>query len=123
MGGAARRHAIDLSPDFDLVHNQLDWLPSPSPDSGGADGHDDPRILGGRHPARLSARWVGLRVDLGFRPLPLLDYAATVHHGIDMTEFASSAAAGDDLVVFGRIHPDKGSRMPSRSRAGRTGAS
>ena len=39
---------------------------------------------------------------------PLLEYTATVHHGIDMSEFAPTDRAGDDLVVFGRIHPDKG---------------
>jgi glycosyltransferase involved in cell wall biosynthesis len=32
---------------------------------------------------------------------------ATVYHGID-TEALPYAAGGDDLVAFGRIHPDKG---------------
>jgi glycosyltransferase involved in cell wall biosynthesis len=31
-----------------------------------------------------------------------------VHHGIDLTCFAFSATGGEDLVVLGRIHPDKG---------------
>ena len=37
-----------------------------------------------------------------------LDYAATIHHGIDLAMFPYRAARGDYLVSFGRIHPDKG---------------
>ena len=36
-----------------------------------------------------------------------LDYAATIHHGIDAAEF-DLGAGGGYLVFFGRIHPDKG---------------
>ncbi len=39
---------------------------------------------------------------------PELDYVATIHHGIDLTALPLHAGAGDGLVVFGRIHPDKG---------------
>ena len=39
---------------------------------------------------------------------PELDYLATVHHGIDLGEFEPTTRAGDDLVILGRIHPDKG---------------
>jgi glycosyltransferase involved in cell wall biosynthesis len=31
-----------------------------------------------------------------------------VHHGIDLGEFEPTTQAGDDLVILGRIHPDKG---------------
>ena len=37
-----------------------------------------------------------------------LDYAATIHHGIDVGEFELGAGDGGYLVFFGRIHPDKG---------------
>ena len=37
-----------------------------------------------------------------------LDYLATVHHGIDLTALPFSVAGGEDLVILGRIHPDKG---------------
>jgi glycosyltransferase involved in cell wall biosynthesis len=37
-----------------------------------------------------------------------LDYAATIHHGIDLGEFELTPARGDYLLFFGRIHPDKG---------------
>jgi glycosyltransferase involved in cell wall biosynthesis len=39
---------------------------------------------------------------------PGLDYVATVHHGVDTTTLPFSARAGEGLVCFGRIHPDKG---------------
>src|SRR5207237_1757316 len=37
-----------------------------------------------------------------------LDYAATIHHGIDMSAFELEREPGDYLLFFGRIHPDKG---------------
>jgi glycosyltransferase involved in cell wall biosynthesis len=39
---------------------------------------------------------------------PTLDYAATVYHGIPMSEFSLRSTADDYLLFFGRIHPDKG---------------
>lgn len=39
---------------------------------------------------------------------PRLTYAATIHHGIDVESFAVDPHPGDDLLFFGRIHPDKG---------------
>jgi len=40
--------------------------------------------------------------------LPQLDYAATVHHGIDVDAFEFGDAPGDYVTFLGRIHPDKG---------------
>ncbi len=37
-----------------------------------------------------------------------LDYAATIHHGIDMSAFDLVRESGGYLLFFGRIHPDKG---------------
>jgi glycosyltransferase involved in cell wall biosynthesis len=37
-----------------------------------------------------------------------LDYVATIHHGIDLSEFDLERESGDYLLFFGRIHPDKG---------------
>jgi glycosyltransferase involved in cell wall biosynthesis len=37
-----------------------------------------------------------------------LEYAATIHHGIDIAEFGLGAGDGGYLLFFGRIHPDKG---------------
>jgi glycosyltransferase involved in cell wall biosynthesis len=37
-----------------------------------------------------------------------LNYAATIHHGIDMRAFEVGDGSGGYLLFFGRIHPDKG---------------
>jgi glycosyltransferase involved in cell wall biosynthesis len=52
---------------------------------------------------------------------PELDYCATVYHGIDLSRFAFSARGGEDLVILGRIHPDKGTAeaITIANRAGR----
>jgi glycosyltransferase involved in cell wall biosynthesis len=52
---------------------------------------------------------------------PELGYVATIHHGIDLEALPLSLAAGDALVVFGRIHPDKGTAaaIDIARRAGR----
>src|SRR5690606_21809691 len=39
---------------------------------------------------------------------PDLTYAATIHHGIRLNEFPLDPVGGEDLLFFGRIHPDKG---------------
>jgi glycosyltransferase involved in cell wall biosynthesis len=52
---------------------------------------------------------------------PALDYVATVHHGVDVSELPFSPAGGEALVCFGRIHPDKGTAeaIAIARRAGR----
>ena len=102
-------HAMELSAGFDLVHNQLDWLPLAfgaqweAPMVTTIHGFSGEVIL----PAyeRSSSAFVSISDS---DRSPALRYAATVHHGIDLVEFDSVTTAGDDLVVFGRIHPDKG---------------
>jgi glycosyltransferase involved in cell wall biosynthesis len=39
---------------------------------------------------------------------PDLRYAATIHHGIPLEDFPFDPHGGEDLLFFGRIHPDKG---------------
>lgn len=119
-------HAMDLSSGFDLVHNQLDWLPLAFDAQWGAPlvttihGFSGDAIL----PAYERASSTFVSISDADRS-PALTYAATVHHGIDMTEFdvsdAEAATARDDLVVFGRIHPDKGiaDAIDIAARAGR----
>jgi glycosyltransferase involved in cell wall biosynthesis len=40
--------------------------------------------------------------------VPELEYAATIYHGIDLNTVAFSPSGGEDLLILGRIHPDKG---------------
>ena len=102
-------HAFARSKEFDLVHNHLDWLPLALSAHCRArlvttiHGFSDPRIL----PAYVAADSAYVSISDADR-VPELDYCATVHHGIDLSRFAFSATPGEDLVILGRIHPDKG---------------
>ncbi|CAN5309356.1 glycosyltransferase family 4 protein [soil metagenome] len=103
-------HVLELSTEFDIVHNQLDWLPLAFSGSWGAPmvttihGFSGPAIL----PAYRAAATTAFVSISDADRAPDLDYVATVHHGIDIAEFEFRATGGDDLVIFGRIHPDKG---------------
>jgi glycosyltransferase involved in cell wall biosynthesis len=109
--------------DFDLVHNHLDWLPlafaahCKAPLVTTIHGFSGRNIL----PAYVNARNSSY-VSISFADrAPELDYVATVHHGIDLDALPFSASGGADLVVFGRIHPDKGTAQAIEiaRRAGR----
>ena len=101
-------HALGRSAEFDLVHNQLDWLPlafdrfSRAPLVTTIHGFSGAGIL----PAYRRSRSAFVSISDADRS-PDLEYLATVYHGIDFAELPL-AGGGDDLVAFGRIHPDKG---------------
>jgi glycosyltransferase involved in cell wall biosynthesis len=102
-------HALSRSAEFDLIHNHLDWLPlafsglAEAPMVTTIHGFSSPRIL----PAYLRSQSAFVSISDADRA-PGLEYVATVHHGVDTTALPFSATAGDALVCFGRIHPDKG---------------
>jgi len=52
---------------------------------------------------------------------PALRYAATIHHGIRLEDFPYDPHGSEDLLFFGRIHPDKGAAeaIAAARRAGR----
>ena len=115
-------HAFGRSGEFDLVHSHLDWLPLAfsrychAPLLTTIHGFSDRRIL----PAYAAAASSYVAISHADR-VPELDYVATVHHGIDLDALPFSPAGGDDLVVLGRIHPDKGTgdAIEIARRAGR----
>jgi glycosyltransferase involved in cell wall biosynthesis len=102
-------HALSRSGEFDLIHNNLDWLPlafsslSEAPMVTTIHGFSSPRIL----PAYRHAQSAFVSISDSDRS-PELDYVATVHHGVDPAPLPFSKRGGEDLVCFGRIHPDKG---------------
>ena len=102
-------HVLARSAGFDLVHNHLDWLPLAfaahcrAPLLTTIHGFSDRAIL----PAYVSAGSAYVSISDADR-VPELDYVATVHHGIDLDALPFSASGGEDLVILGRIHPDKG---------------
>ncbi|HYJ09170.1 MAG TPA: glycosyltransferase family 4 protein [Polyangiaceae bacterium] len=103
-------YALERSGEFDLVHNHLDWLPLAFA------GHCRAPLLTTIHgfsgsgilPAYASAKTAHFVSISNADRAPQLRYAATIHHGIDLEALPFSPVAGEALVVFGRIHPDKG---------------
>src|SRR5258708_9703656 len=102
-------HALARSGDFELVHNHLDWLPlafgehARAPMVTTIHGVSGAGIL----PAYTRSRSALVAISDSDRYVGL-DYAATIHHGIDLTMLPYRASPCDQLVSFGRIHPDKG---------------
>jgi glycosyltransferase involved in cell wall biosynthesis len=104
-------HCFERAGEFDLIHNQADFMPLifselvETPIVTTIHGFSSPEIL----PVfqRYTARSAYVAISDADRD-PSLQYAATIHHGIPIDEFAFDSAGSDDLLFFGRIHPDKG---------------
>jgi glycosyltransferase involved in cell wall biosynthesis len=115
-------HALERSGEFDLVHNQLDWLPLAfsaqwrAPMVTTIHGFSGPAIL----PAYVASTSAFVSISDSDRS-PDLDYVATIYHGIDGRELPFVPGPDDYLVSFGRIHPDKGTSaaIEIARRAGR----
>jgi glycosyltransferase involved in cell wall biosynthesis len=104
-------YALGRSGDFDLVHNHLDWLPLAFSEHCAAPMLTTIHGFSGRDilPAYRRARSSYVSISDSDR-CPDLDYVGTVYHGVDLDGLPFDPAGGDDLIVFGRIHPDKGTR-------------
>jgi glycosyltransferase involved in cell wall biosynthesis len=116
--------AFERAQDFDLIHNNFDFLPLTysglveTPVVTTIHGFSSPRIL----PVYRRYNELGYYVSISNADRdPSLEYVATVYHGIDIENFTFRPKGGDELVFFGRIHPDKGTReaIEIARRAGR----
>ncbi|WP_221330461.1 glycosyltransferase family 4 protein [Actinoplanes sp. L3-i22] len=115
-------NVLARSGEFDLIHNHLDWLPlafsahCAAPMLTTIHGFSGANIL----PAYRRANSHFVSISDSDRS-PDLDYLATVHHGVDVAGLPFQADGGDDLILFGRIHPDKGTDLAIEiaRRAGR----
>ena len=104
-------HFFERAGEFDLLHNQADFIPLvfsrlvETPMVTTIHGFSSPRIL----PAfeRYNDRQHYVSISDADRA-PTLTYAATIHHGIPVRDFPFDAEGSEDLLFFGRIHPDKG---------------
>ena len=104
-------HCFERAGEFDLIHNQADFMPLifsrmvDTPIVTTIHGFSSPNIL----PAfqRYSDRSAYVAISDADRD-PSLTYAATIHHGIPIDEFPFDPAGSEDLLFFGRFHPDKG---------------
>lgn len=96
---------------FDIISNQFDFMPLTysrlvaTPVVTTIHGFSSERIL----PVYRAYDSIGHYVAISDADRhPDLSYAATIHHGIDLTRFTFAEDAGDYLLFLGRIHPDKG---------------
>ena len=104
-------HFFERAGEFDLLHNQADFIPLTfsrlveTPMVTTIHGFSSPRIL----PAfeRYAERQHYVSISDADRA-PSLTYAATIHHGIEVEKFPFDPEGSEDLLFFGRIHPDKG---------------
>lgn len=102
---------FERADEFDLIHNQFDFLPlsysgfTDTPLVTTIHGFSSPSILPVYKKYNQRTHYVAIsEADRS----PELDYIATIHHGIDLSQFAYRERAEDYLLFFGRIHPDKG---------------
>jgi glycosyltransferase involved in cell wall biosynthesis len=102
---------FERAAEFDLIHNHFDFLPLSysglvsTPVLTTIHGLSSERILPVYQKYQNTAYYVAIsQADRH----PSLKYVATVHHGIDLDEFAPRPTPDDYLLFFGRIHPDKG---------------
>jgi glycosyltransferase involved in cell wall biosynthesis len=97
--------------EFDLIHNSFDFLPLTysrlvrTPVLTTIHGFSSERIVRVFEKYNDMSYYVAISdADRHGR----LDYLATIHHGIEMSEFELGRGEGGYLLYFGRIHPDKG---------------
>jgi len=99
--------------EYDLIHNHFDFLPFTysrlvsTPMLTTIHGFSSPQI----HPVyeKYNDGVYYVAISNADR-LPILNYIATVYHGINLKQFNYQPTPGDYLLFFGRIHPDKGTK-------------
>ncbi|WP_294203889.1 glycosyltransferase family 4 protein [uncultured Sphingomonas sp.] len=108
------RHLAEVftrASEFDLIHNQADFPAHAF--SGLVDtpmvttihGFSSERIMPMYEPYQERVHYVAIS-DADRHPR--LRYADTIHHGIPIEDFPFDPVGSEDLLFFGRIHPDKG---------------
>jgi len=104
---------FERADEFDLIHNHFDFLPLTysslveTPVITTIHGFSSPSIIPVYKKYNARSHYVAISES---DKSPQLDYAATIHHGIDVAQFVFSGATGEYLLFFGRIHPEKGVR-------------
>lgn len=104
-------NVFERAGEFDIIHNQADFVPL-----GFSRLVDTPVVttIHGFSSARIVPVFKEYEDRVHYVAIsdanrhPDLRYAATIHHGIPIDEFPLDPLGSDDLLFFGRIHPDKG---------------
>src|SRR5258706_6656612 len=117
-------HVFERAGEFDLIHNQADFVPLAfsrlveTPVVTTIHGFSSERILPVFKAYDDRVHYVAIS-DADRRSD--LRYAATIHHGVRLEDFPFDPKGSEDLLFFGRIHPDKGAAEPiaAAGRAGR----
>jgi glycosyltransferase involved in cell wall biosynthesis len=117
-------HVFERAGEFDLIHNQADFVPLAfsrlvaTPVVTTIHGFSSERIFPAFKAYEDRVHYVAIRNS---DRRANLHYAATIHHGIRLEDFPFDAQGGDDLLFFGRIHPDKGAAeaIKTAHRSGR----
>lgn len=117
-------HVFENAGSFDLIHNQADFVPLAfsrlvgTPMVTTIHGFSSERILPVYKEYEDRGHYVAIS-DANRHPD--LRYAATIHHGISLEDFPFNRHGGEDLLFFGRIHPDKGASeaITAAQRSGR----
>lgn len=97
--------------EFDVLANHFDFMPLtysrlvPTPMVTTIHGFSSPKIVPVYQRYNDIAHYVAIS-DTNRHPD--LRYAATIHHGIDISQFTFRPERGEYLLFLGRIHPDKG---------------
>ena len=104
-------HVFERAGEFDLIHNQFDFMPLAfsrlveTPVVTTIHGFSSERILPAFKAYNDRVHYVAISAADRH---PDLRYAATIHHGINLEDFPFNPRGSEDLLFFGRIHPDKG---------------
>jgi glycosyltransferase involved in cell wall biosynthesis len=106
-------HLFGQADRFDLIHNQADFPAHAfaglvdTPIVTTIHGFSSDRILPMYAPFQDRVHYVAISDSDRH---PALRYAATIYHGIPLDAFRFDAVGSEDLLFFGRIHPDKGAK-------------
>ncbi|MGO4676815.1 glycosyltransferase family 4 protein [Bosea sp. 2YAB26] len=117
-------HVFERAGEFDLLHNQADFVPLAfsrlveTPVVTTIHGFSSDRILPVFKTYEDRVHYVAISEADRHRDLR---YAAVIHHGIRLEDFPFDPDGSQDLLFFGRIHPDKGAAeaIATARRAGR----
>jgi glycosyltransferase involved in cell wall biosynthesis len=102
---------FERAAEFDIIHNHYDFLPLTysrlvsTPMITTIHGFSSAQII----PVYKKYNDDGSYVSISHADRhPGLNYLATVYNGVNTADFTFSDTAGDYLLFFGRIHPEKG---------------
>ncbi len=117
-------HLFERAGEFDLIHNHADFVPLAfsrlveTPMVTTIHGFSSERILPAFKAYEDRVHYVAISDADRHSDLR---YAATIHHGIRLEDFPFDSHGSEDLLFFGRIHPDKGAveAIAAARRAGR----